>query len=310
MEISIEDFSFNYKLQILELFKKTFNRELSEQFWKWRFEKNPFGNPIIKVALLNQRIVGQYSLHPISLSYGTNNFKSLFSMTTMTDPEFSGQGIMTHLANEVYEKSHKLGFSLIFGFANDNSLHMFTKKLNFYKISTMNEFTISSSNIPIFEEYYNLIQVNNFQNENLAIQNLSQIEVPRTNKFMSWRFINHPSVNYHIYKILDGSDQSSYFVLKIYENTCHIVDFLPSYSLKSLNTILKQSTLLCKKYGLSKISLWCNEPHFLFYLKKIGFEKTLTNTHLIIKFLDESIDKNIFKNFNNWNLRMADSDVF
>ena len=103
-DISIKDFSLNHKLSILKLFKKSFNKQLSEEFWNWRFENNPFGKAIIKIALADQQVVGQYLLHPIPLKYQNNNFKSLFSMTTMTDPEFSGRGIMTNLASEVFEK--------------------------------------------------------------------------------------------------------------------------------------------------------------------------------------------------------------
>ena len=51
--------------------------------------------------------------------------------------------------------------------------------------------------------------------KNIFLQNFSKIEIPRNIKFLNWRFINNPSVNYHIYKILDDSEIFSYFVLKI-----------------------------------------------------------------------------------------------
>ena len=50
MNISIVDYKPKYKPLIINLFKKTFNKKITEQFWNWRFENNPFGKPIIKLA--------------------------------------------------------------------------------------------------------------------------------------------------------------------------------------------------------------------------------------------------------------------
>ena len=91
------------------------------------------------------------------------------------------------------------------------------------------------------------------------------------------------------------------------KKTCHIVDFQISDSTKSFKHNFKTSRFyFAKKYGLSKISLWCNDPNFLSHLKKMGFEKISTPMHLIIKYLDDSTNTKIFNNFNNWNIRMAD----
>ena len=60
-KISIVEYAPKYKLMILDLFKKTFQKEMSKEFWKWRFEKNSFGKPIIKIALNKEKLVDSNS---------------------------------------------------------------------------------------------------------------------------------------------------------------------------------------------------------------------------------------------------------
>ena len=66
-------------------------------------------------------------------------------MTTMTDPDFSGLGISSNLANQVYKMGKNLGFKAVIGYANSKSHDMFIKKLGFFDLKTMNELIINNS---------------------------------------------------------------------------------------------------------------------------------------------------------------------
>ena len=79
------------KNDILKLFKLVFRQNLTTRFWKWRFEKNPFGSPIIKLAYNKTDLIANYLLNPIRINCKNFEITVLYSMTTMTDPSFSGK---------------------------------------------------------------------------------------------------------------------------------------------------------------------------------------------------------------------------
>lgn len=317
MDISIVDHSPKFKPSILELFKNTFDRKLSQEFWNWRFENNPFGKPIIKNAIYNSEIIAHYLLHPVELSYGKDRISSLFSMMTMTNPQFSGRGIMTELANQVYQLGKNLGYDLVFGFANNISRKMFTQNLGFNELNTMNEISCNISNLPKLNSQYKCHEITTFDNSITELYNKCNMDnhiiIPRTKNYLNWRFIQHPEVSYQCYNVLKDDDIVGYFVLKKFNDVkTHIVDFLTSADDPTIfEAIINESKKFSEKNKLPKITLWGN-PNlaFLKYLESIGFSKQPITSYFCIKPLSSKINTKIFYNFHNWYITMSDSDVF
>ena len=309
-------YNSNYKNQLSLLFKKTFKRELSEAFWNWRFEKNPFGEPIIRVAFFNKLLIANYLLHPINLQYNSKSIKALFSMTTMTDPDFVGRGIGTKLANEAYHIGKENKFDLVFGFLNKNSRYMFTKKLGFTELAIMKEIIISVENHLNFKSNYSCTKITEFDEEHSIFyksksKGLSKILIPRTSTYLNWRFVRHPEINYHCYNVKNNEKLVGYFVLKIFQNNkCHIVDFLLDDDIECFNAIINQTIKFCKENNIQKLSLWANSTlQFTKYLSKIGFKNQPMETYFVTKIFSKYIDQD-FLNFDNWYICMSDSDVF
>jgi len=314
--IVIKEYDLSCKNQILKLFKKTFQKEMTEYFWNWRFEKNPFGNPIIKIAYSKDKLISNYLVHPIILHHNLNSINALFSMTTMTDPEFSGRGIGTDLANEVYKTSKLKGYDLVFGFANKNSRYMFIKKLEFDEVAQMTELTLSINKELSFASKISCLKISQFNEEHTSFfmskNDISKIIVPRTSNYLNWRFFQHPDIKYYCYNIIDKEKILGYFVLKIFKNEkCHIVDFLLEENYECFKTVINQTIKFCNENKISKISLWVNPTlKFYHYLLKIGFVKTPMETFFITKILSDKLDPFSLNNFNNWYITMADSDIF
>ncbi len=317
MDVSIIDYSPKFKPLILDLFKKTFHKKLSQEFWNWRFDNNPFGQPMIKNAIYDSTVVAHYLLHPVELNYGKNKIKSLFSMMTMTDPQFSGRGIMTQLANQVYKLGADMGYDLVFGFANNISKKMFTQNLGFKELSTMNEISCDISNLPKLNSNYDCFQITKFDNSISKLYSKckinNQIHIPRIMEYLNWRFIQHPEISYQCFSILKDENIVGYFVLKKFNDTkTHIVDFLTlNDDPKIFETIINESKKFSEKNKLSKITLWINPNlNFSKYLKSINFSKEFTSSYFLVKQLSNKINSKIFHNFNNWYITMSDSDVF
>jgi len=317
MDVSILDYSTDFKPQILDLFKKTFQKEISKNFWTWRFDTNPFGKPIIKNAFYDSTLIAHYLLHPVDLRFGNIKIRSLFSMMTMTHPQFSGKGIMTQLAKQVYQLGKDLGYELIFGFGNNTSRKMFTQNLGFNELNTMNEISCDVSKLPKFNSQYECHKITEFDNSITEFYQKCKLNdkiiISRLENYLNWRFFQHPEVSYHCFSILKNKNIVGYFILKKFDNVkTHIVDFLILNDDKIIfESIVNEAKKFSEKNKLSKITLWCNPTlDFFKYLKSVGFYKDLPHSYFFVKKLSDKLNPKIFSNFNSWYITMSDSDVF
>ena len=284
---------------------------MTEQYWNWRFENNPFGKPIIKLAFYEDQLVGNYIANPVQLIHGKKSIPVLHSMTTMTDPDFSGLGISSNLANQVYKMGKNLGFKAVIGYANSKSHDMFIKKLGFFDLKTMNELIINNSQTTsklIVEEIFDFNEVPKNFCFNI-INSFEKFTIKRDNNIQNWRFKSNPENKYHCFKIVDDDEFYGYFVLKIYNGIkCHIVDFLLKDDIDCYNSMLNFSKLFCKKSNLDTLTLWTNYENFLDFLNLKSINIVPQETYFILKMLNEPI--NNLKDFKNWYVTMSDSDVF
>ncbi|MCH7561818.1 MAG: hypothetical protein IIC67_10730, partial [Thaumarchaeota archaeon] len=140
---------------------------------------------------------------------------------------------------------------------------------------------------------------------------LCKIITPRTSKYLNWRFFEHPENKYHCYKITQNDHLVGYFVLKKYQNKCHIVDYLTEDNEDFYNGILKQAISFCNHNKLDKLTLWSNKTlDFHKYLQKNGFSEYPMENYFIIKTLSSAEEFKEILNYNNWYMTMSDSDVF
>jgi len=302
-------------IKIISLYNKVFEKNADTNYWNWRFENNPFGKLIIRYMLNGKELSGMYITHPIKIESKNNINLGLFSMWTVTNPIFKKKRIMTLLANEVYNTVNKKN-NFVIGFSNENSQHMFIKKLGFKPLGLMKEMVldmpikISRNNsirckkISIFEK-----KISVFYDKHKKI--IKKAMIPRTYEYLNWRFTKNPEVKYHCYELLKDNELLGYFVLKNYQDKkCHIVDFLLKDDSTIYDAMIFNTIDFCKQNNLQKITLWTNGlSSFYSHIIKMGFTERNTENTFIIKILNkEKIDElNYLKN---WYLTMSDSDVF
>lgn len=317
MDTVNKDYKPKYKKQILELFRKTYDKEMTEAFWNWRFEKYPFGQSLIRLSFFDEALVAHYLLQPTKLLFKSYKIDVLYSMTTMTDPNFSGQGLMTKLANEVYDVGKKLNYHFVYGFANRNSNHMFSKKLGF-KTMAMPEFSINVKNNPPINSDYICSNIYNFDDlyssfyEKYSKKHIHKIMRDRSANYMNWRFIQHPENKYNCYMVSLNDEIMGYFVLKNYNNVkCHIVDFLITDDPYCYDSMISTAINFCKNNNIENLTLWMNKTLPLYdHLNKIGLRENLLENYLVIKSLSPNIDLSEIEKNDDWYLTMADSDVY
>jgi GNAT superfamily N-acetyltransferase len=98
-------------------------------YWNWQFRDPPAGFARIRVAVVDEAIVGHYAVIPVHMQVRGESVVATLSLDTMTHPEYQRQGIFTTLANELYAELGYAGFPITFGFPNDNSIGSFVRKL-------------------------------------------------------------------------------------------------------------------------------------------------------------------------------------
>lgn len=308
--------------QILSLFADVFQQELSLAFWKWRFIENPFGKEIIKVLFDGDKLIGHYAVIPMNVEVQGRLLKAAFSMTTMTHPDYSSQGIFTYLAEETYKQCRQGGCHFVYGFPNKNSYYGFTHKIGWHGLGKMTILEKKLQNrAPTTSMAKTIKQMKYFDDTiNSLWAKVKQdytIIVPRTEEFMNWRFVENPYINYPKCIVLDeNSDTSGYIILKVYAKgdaiKGHIVDMLSIPDREVVKSLLEYSYHYFWERGIQDISCWI--PGSSFYssiLQGDGFVRRETETYFGVRvFSEDNLLVKGVQQLSNWFITMADSDVF
>ena len=121
--------------KIIELFKASYGKEMTLDEWYWRFRDNPFGHGIIYLAWDGDKLASHYAVLP-------RHSMLCQSGTTMTHPDYRGQGLFPELAERTYEKAKKEKYALVFGFPNQQSHRTFIDKLGWTDVCEIPAFRL------------------------------------------------------------------------------------------------------------------------------------------------------------------------
>jgi hypothetical protein len=317
MDVEIKKFNLKHKQGILQLHRRTFKKNKSSKYWNWRFSSKFLKKPFGLIAFSNKKIISNFIAQPIKYKIKNEEKNCLVTLWTMTDHNYFRKNIdlLHNMMKDTYELAKKKEFFLVIGFANKKSHLIFTRWFG-YKETKMNELVII---LPInnnSKKILDCIQIKkfdatftNFYKNHKMLKN--KICVPRTSKYLNWRYIEKPGNEYRCYKILKEKKLVGYFILKNYlGEKCHIIDFLVSNDKDVYNTIIDKAIKFALDYNIKEISLWVPKyTSFYKHLKKNNFKEKEIETYFIIKKLNDKSDQYI-KKFKNWYITMGDSDVF
>lgn len=72
---------------IIDLLRTVFGDWYSPEYWKWKYEKNPAGSPMIWLAERNGVIIGHYSVIPVRMKVGDVQITGSFPCHIATHPD-------------------------------------------------------------------------------------------------------------------------------------------------------------------------------------------------------------------------------
>lgn len=295
--------------QILELFQLSFGQKMSKAYWEWRFQKKPFLEKDVNSIFLmwdNEKLVGHYAVSPIELQIEGKTHKTALSMTTMTHPEYGGKGIFTTLANALYEYlEEEKGYSLIWGFPNNNSHYGFLKRLKWQDIITLPMYSVQGD---IVEKYGSSKNITiNSTVQILEKNNDSTIKINKTEEFYNWRFNTNPSAQY--FQAID-SDTKNSVIYKVYATSNgNQIDILEKniHTKEPLEFLNLLKAIANKEKQVAQFNLWLNYYHrdIIFY-EKSGFRLQSNNTYFSCR---PTILKDVL-DFKKWDIDFLYSDIY
>jgi hypothetical protein len=318
-KLEIRPYHLSYREQILALFHLAHSgKRLSGNFYRWRYEENPFGPIMVDLMFDQDKLVGHYAVCPAQGNIFGQQYPIVLSMNTFTHPDYWGKGIFTCLAENLYKRIvQEMGIYMVYGFPNLNSHYNFIKKLSWrdvFLVPTLWREIDADHKASRFE--FEIVETadSRFDELWMRIEKKYIFANERSSKFINWRFVECPLKKYTI--LTRGTDKKieAYAVIKDYINEgileLDLVDFLIDEHVDGadfLNGILS----FARKGNYKRVNAWVPIGHDLYnYAEKIKFTPNVPLTYLCFRIFLEIANSQVFYQSTSWYLTMADSDVY
>lgn len=316
--MEIKRYSGGDEKNILDLFGKSFGKPMSIDFWKWRYQSNPFvKEPMIHLMWDEGQLVGHYAVSPVEMKVEGQHVLAALSMTTMTHPEYAGRGIFTALAESLYTEIKSKGVDLVWGFPNANSHYGFVKNLQWTDIGTIPFLSkkIADSNVSAIANYNMLTTFSQQMAAALSTARHS-VSISKSTEFLNWRYSSNPQFKYQILSLANSSD--NFVVFKVFRSfsdpdkvDIDIMELNYSNDVNRLNELVTSIAHHVKQTNNSvhQLNIWCplqTSRHI--QLERQGFSLAAPITFLSGRSLSEKV--HAMSDFRNWDFGMGYSDVF
>ena len=304
----------NDENHITKLFRETFKKDMTEEYWRWRYQDNPDINEnLINLAWDGGILAGHYALSSVKLYVNNTQLNAALSMTTMTNPKYQGKGLFTTLADGLLGSS---SLDVVFGVPNEHSIRGFINRLGFKLIKDIPMLELDLALIDGFYEGDECKTITHFDNSfDTFFEEICKkyyAITSRNKDRMNWRFVDNPQNEYTISVFAEGNRIRGYIITKKFvqlgELRADIVDIIVSDKIV-LGELFDYSLSMLKSEGVSKVNMWFSDGDLYPVVYKTGFRETGQTFHFIIKDNREEKDEMLY-NFNNWYITMGDIDLF
>lgn len=309
--------------QILALNNEFNDRKMLLEHWKWKFAKNPFGKAIVKLMFDGEKLIGHRGAMPVVVSIQGRDFPSAQTVNNLIHPDYRRMGMSTCLANAICEEARERGIKFMYNFINPDS-YLVHSKIDVWQMldqrnAWQKKLPTKSTSAMLCSRAIKEIERFDHRVDRLwdRVKQDYVVVVPRTAKFLNWRFTQHPTEEYSKFIMEDNNEQiSGYLVLKIYrgrdEVKGHIIDMLCVSEADIVKSLLGYSYNFFIEKGIRNLSCWMPESSFYTsVLKEEGFAREIMETYCGLWILDKQ-DRLVetAMDIRNWHLTMSDSDVF
>lgn len=295
--------------RIIDLFNREFPEyQRSPKYLDWFESCFSDSESIVCIAEHKNKVIGHYRVSPKLINIKDKTIKAGFGSQAIVDKKFKNKVSIMQITSLAYKISKGIGIEFIFGFPNNNYSIIQEKIEKWIEICRFKsiEFNVKqkpSNNISCVE-FSKLTDKEALESIVFCLEQYGNHSIPREAKYYLKRYDN----KYKKYFIYENNDLCGMFVTKDYKKVkYHMVDFLVD---KNKLDVLWDCFLATRTNN--NISLWlCGIIDQNFINDKVKNISHGFQTNFMFKMLSDN--KNIKKdisNFNNWCIKMGDSDAF
>ncbi len=301
---------------ILALFRQSYGRDMSSDYWSWRFRESPAGPGIIYLTWDGNVLAAHYAVTAVEVRMGGCDWPTGLSGTTMTHPGYRGRGFFRLLARATYEQMAREGMIAVWGFPNAMSHRGFVRDLAWGDIHEVPTLRLSLEGrlclpapiedvveVPAFDGRFDCLWE--------RVRDEAAIAVKRDHRYLQWRYVENPAEHYRILACAAGPDLAGFAVFKRYGDELQVVDLLsapdPEVGLALISHVIQVGL----QEAAASVSLWLNVTHPLHHaLERLGFRNGEPVTYFGGRVLHAHVPASDLYDYRCWHLTMGDSDVF
>ncbi len=313
-EVEIRPYRAGDETAILELFQLTFGRPMAPAYWQWRFGNNPTGRIMIDLAWSGSTLAAHYAVSPVVVSMHGQDVLTALSMTTMTHPDFRGQGFFVTLADSVYRRMAETGMSMVWGFPNVLSHRGFIRDLSWHDIHEVPVFRrVLNEGRPLPEPSPRIVELDVFDGRFDRLWTEMEGRYPiltrRDSRYLAWRYGANPENRYTVLGCVDGNRLLGYAIYKPFQDSIDLVDLLCLDEKVGVDLTCGVGQRAAAA-GAQSVGMWFNVSLPLHLeLEKYGFRNAEPLTYFGARRLRPEMGSEVDE-FRNWYLTMGDSDVY
>lgn len=313
MSVSVRPYAPGDERAILDLFLTAFGKPLSMDYWNWRFRDNPVDKPRILLAWEGETLAAHYAVSPVHVGVAGNRVLSALSMTTMTHPNYRGQGLFVKLAGSLYSELGHSDYHMVWGFPNDQSHRGLVRDLAWKDIAEIPMLRLSVKEKKPEAISANISEIHSFDNKFDSLWRLllatHRLGVWRDSNYLNWRLFGHPGNRYRVLAIIQNEEALGYTAWKRFGNDLDLVDFAAADA-STARQLIQGIIDTANSEDMSAINAWVplrDSVHHDF--EKVGFRNTGGVTYFGVRLLAEPSMVDV-TDPRQWHYAMIDSDVF
>lgn len=272
------------------------NRNL--EWWRWKFEKNVFGKPLVLIAENQEKtVVGARIFWPWRFTFRGQTLKSYQAVDTVVHPQYRRMGLFTQLVVSAVEQAIKENIDCIYNFPNQQSLagylklgweyvsriHWWIKPLRHFNIllSLGAESKAIPLNMP--EEYKLRHEVCFSLSEKKNFSPLIKTEI--SPEYFVWRYLNHPVFDYGYCDVKDERRNKLTAIFMMNQlgkrKELFVLDLVGKENLRK--KLFVELIHLAKKLGADYIAS-AHTPHYTtnMQMMKLGFIKLRKKNFVVL----------------------------
>jgi len=302
--------------KILDLQRAAFESDkFTHEWYDWIFNKCPLGlnRTYLIEDLETGKPAGCNAFRPLRLLYNYKKVNASFSHSTAISPDYRRQGLFTRLIGD-YAPGREFicGAPVSIGMPNANSFPGFMKAgyevicdLPFLEKKNCRLRSHACNKVDRFDERFDPFF-------SFIAERFSFILL-KDHKFMNWRTVERPDVEYTIYVYPERAPMQAFVVLKLFEyngyRKAHIVD-IQAENGSAMQEVIRAAETFAKMHATRELNLWTN-PHDIY---RSDFEQEDFHLYekdppdrLIIRFNDNNKEP---LEDGYWCFNLSDNDVY